>query len=220
VANDACQKVRSASHARHRTRWHAGAVPAASNSDDPVLGFASRKEWERWLKAEHASSPGVWVRIAKKNAGATSVTYDEALDVALCYGWIDGQKKSDDDTHWLQRFTRRTPRSKWSKINCEKAERLIVAKKMKTAGLQQVERAKSDGRWAAAYAGQRTMTVPRDLQRALDANPKANAFFATLDGANRYAILFRVHDAKRSETRARRIVTFVTMLSEGRKLHG
>jgi uncharacterized protein YdeI (YjbR/CyaY-like superfamily) len=182
--------------------------------------FTSQRDWQRWLTSEHASSAGVWMRLAKQDSGVPSVTYDEAVEVALCFGWIDGQKKAYDETYWLQRFTPRSSRSRWSKINREKAERLIVAKKMKAAGAREVERAKEDGRWDAAYDGQRTAAVPADLQRALARNKKAREFFATLDSANRYAILYRVHDAKKPETRARRIQTFVTMLSEGKKLHG
>src|SRR4051812_21629612 len=184
-----------------------------------MIAFASEAEWRRWLGKQHAVSPGVWLKIAKKNADITTVTYDEAIEVALCYGWIDGQKKSYDDTHWLQRFTPRRPRSRWSQINRDKAERLIATKKMKAAGREEVDRAKADGRWDAAYAGSRTMTIPDDLQQALACNKKAMSFFTTLDSANRYAILYRVQDAKRPETRAKRIATFVQMLSEGKKLH-
>ncbi|MEA2320049.1 MAG: hypothetical protein QOD44_4238 [Solirubrobacteraceae bacterium] len=195
-------------------------MPEASPRDGlPIVSFLSPDEWEEWLEDEHATSRGVWLKIARKGTGRLSVSYDEALDVALAYGWIDGQKGRYDDEHWVQRFTPRTPRSRWSKINCARAGALIAAGRMRPAGLAEVERAKADGRWEAAYDGQSTATVPEDLQRALDANPAARDFFATLSGANRYAILYRVQDAKRPETRARRIAQFVEMLAERRTLH-
>ena len=147
------------------------------------------------------------------------MTYSEALDVALCYGWIDGQKGSFDDEYFLQRFTPRKPRSKWSKINCGRADSLIEAGKMQRAGLREVERAKADGRWDAAYDGQRTAAIPDDLRQALEQNEAAREFFATLDSANRYAILYRLQDSKKPETRARRLETFVAMLAEGKKIH-
>ncbi|MDX6722237.1 MAG: hypothetical protein QOD73_641 [Solirubrobacteraceae bacterium] len=195
-------------------------MPEASPRDGlPIVSFLSPDEWEEWLEDEHATSRGVWLKIARKGTGRLSVSYDEALDVALAYGWIDGQKGRYDDEHWVQRFTPRTPRSRWSKINCARAGALIAAGRMRPAGLAEVERAKADGRWEAAYDGQSTATVPEDLQRALDASPAARDFFATLSGANRYAILYRVQDAKRPETRARRIAQFVEMLAERRTLH-
>lgn len=186
-------------------------------SDLPTLAFASRQEWEAWLDAEHERSDGVWLKLAKK--GVAGVAYPEAVEVALCYGWIDGQSRKLDDTHWLQRYTPRRRASRWSKINRDKAQALIDAGRMKPAGLREVERAQADGRWDAAYAGARTATVPDDLQRALDADPEARAFFATLDSANRYAILYRVQDAKRPETRARRIEKYVAMLHAHETLH-
>jgi uncharacterized protein YdeI (YjbR/CyaY-like superfamily) len=164
----------------------------------PVIAFASPPEWE---------------------AGVETVTYDQALEVALCYGWIDGQKNTFDDRFWLQRFTPRGPRSKWSRVNRDKASELLRRGKLKPAGLAEVERAQRDGRWEAAYESQSTSTVPEDLRVALDQHPKAKAFFATLDRANRYAILYRLGDAKRPETRARRLAQYVVMLEEGRKLH-
>jgi len=185
----------------------------------PVVSFASREAWEAWLAGEHASSSGVWLEIARKASGIESVSYAEALDVALCYGWIDGQKDKLDEGHWLQRFGPRRPRSKWSKVNCGKATALIETGAMKPAGLREVERAKADGRWDAAYDSPSTATVPDNLQRALDENPRARKFFATLDSANRYAILYRIQDAKKPETRARRIAKFVAMLSRHEKLH-
>lgn len=185
----------------------------------PLLHFESAHAWDAWLAANHVSSPGVWLMIAKKGAGVPSVDYSQALDVALCFGWIDGQKDSHQDGFWLQRFTPRRPASKWSRVNTQRAEALIQAGRMRPAGLRQVEMAKSDGRWQAAYHSQSSATVPADLAEALKANPGAAAFFATLDGANRYAILYRIADAKRPETRARRVATFVAMLADHKKLH-
>jgi uncharacterized protein YdeI (YjbR/CyaY-like superfamily) len=185
----------------------------------PTLSFATPEDWAAWLEEHHADAPGLWLEIAKAASGIPSVTYAEAVEVALCYGWIDGQKARGDELRWRQRFTPRGPRSKWSRINREKAEALIAAGAMRPAGLREVERAKADGRWEAAYDGQRTMGVPDDLRAALDANPTASAAFAELDSANRYAILYRVHDAKRPETRARRIATYVDMLARGERLH-
>ena len=187
--------------------------------DDPVLAFESRAAWEEWLAREHGSQNGVWVKMAKKATGIPTVTYAEALDVALCYGWIDGQRKKFDDQWFIQRFTPRRVRSNWSKINRDKVERLIADGKMQPAGLREIERAKEDGRWDAAYDSPSAATVPDDLQQALDANPGAAAFFATLNSQNRFAILYRVQDAKRRETRARRIETFVAMLAEGKKVY-
>jgi uncharacterized protein YdeI (YjbR/CyaY-like superfamily) len=187
--------------------------------DLPIISFASREDWEGWLHAQHATAKGLWLKLAKKGSGINSVTYDEALQSALCYGWIDGQKGSFDEQYWLQRFTPRGPRSKWSKINRDKATELLAQDRMQPAGLEQVLKAQQDGRWDAAYEGQRTATVPDDLQRELDGNPKAKAFFATLDSANRYAILYRLQDAKKPETRARRLAKYVAMLSEREKLH-
>jgi uncharacterized protein YdeI (YjbR/CyaY-like superfamily) len=191
----------------------------ASKADLPIVSFATRDEWRAWLELEHARSDGVWLKLAKAGSGSESVSYAEALEVALCYGWIDGQKRGLDDRHWLQRFTPRKPRSRWSRINRDKATALIERGEMRPAGLREVEAARADGRWDAAYEGQRRATVPDDLQRALDAEPDAAAFFATLDGANRYAILYRVQDAKKPETRARRIEKYVAMLAAGEKLH-
>ncbi len=185
----------------------------------PVIGFASAQEWEAWLDGNHADARGLWIKIGKVGRGSPSVTYDEALDVALCFGWIDGQKGAFDDAHWLQKFTPRGPRSKWSKRNRQKASALIDQGRMHPAGLAQVERARQDGRWDAAYEGSSAATVPDDLQRALDADPKALEKFETLNSRNRYAILYRVQDAKRAETRARRIEKFVVMLHEGRTLY-
>lgn len=187
---------------------------------DETLSFHSAGEWNAWLAEHHADSAGVWLRLAKRGAGIGGLVYDEALEVALRYGWIDARKSSLDGTHWLQRFTPRAARSRWSKINRDRAEELIARGAMTPAGLRQVELAKADGRWEAAYAGQRTMSVPDDLRQALDANPAARDFFAGLDSRNRYAILYRLHDARKPETRAKRLATFVAMLAEGRRIHG
>jgi uncharacterized protein YdeI (YjbR/CyaY-like superfamily) len=189
------------------------------NDELPVIAFASRDEFAAWLEEHHETAAGLWVKIAKKATGIATVTHLEALDVALCHGWIDGQRQAHDDVWFLQRFTPRKPRSRWSKINRDKATALIESGAMKPAGLREVERAKADGRWDAAYDGQKTATVPDDLQAALDANPKAREFFETLRGQNRYAILYRLQDAKRPETRARRLEKFVAMLNRGETLH-
>ena len=185
----------------------------------PVMTFESTDAWDTWLAAHHADSPGLWLKIAKKGAAGRTVSYSDALDVALCHGWIDGQKGRHDDEYWLQRFTPRKPGSNWSKINTERAAALIASGRMRPAGLREVERAQADGRWEQAYESQSRVTVPEDLARALAANERARAFFATLDSANRYAILYRIGTAKKPETRAKRIDTFVTMLSEHKKIH-
>jgi uncharacterized protein YdeI (YjbR/CyaY-like superfamily) len=185
----------------------------------PILDFASQTEWEAWLDAEHADSDGVWLRFAKKGSGVTSVVYAEALDVALCYGWIDSQVARYDERFYLQKFTPRRSRSKWSRINRDKIEALTKEGRMKPAGLEQVELAKADGRWDAAYASPANAEVADDLQTALDASPKAAEFFATLTQANRYAIIYRLEDAKRPETRARRLETFIGMLERGETFH-
>jgi uncharacterized protein YdeI (YjbR/CyaY-like superfamily) len=186
----------------------------------PIHLFAGRRELEAWLEENSDSSAGVWLKIAKKGAEEPSVTYAEALELALCFGWIDSQKRGFDDQHFLQRFTPRRPRGRWSKINREKAEALIADGRMRPAGLAEVEAARADGRWEAAYAGQRTAAVPPDLQRELDANPTAAKFFASLDSANRYAILYRLQEAKKPETRERRLKKFLAMLERGEKVHG
>ena len=189
-------------------------------SDDlPVIAFASKDEFATWLAEHHESASGLWLRIAKKGTGIDTVTHAEALELALCHGWIDGQRQKHDDTWFLQRFTPRKARSRWSRINRDRATELIEAGRMTPAGLREVERAKADGRWDAAYEGQRSAGVPEDLRAALDANERAREFFATLDSQNRYAILYRLQDAKRPETRARRLEKFVAMLSRGEKLH-
>lgn len=181
--------------------------------------FKSAKAFETWLKKHHASSDGLWLQIAKRGADEPSVTYAEAVEIALCWGWIDGQKKGLDDQHFLQRFTPRRARSVWSKVNVEKVAALIESGRMQAPGLAQVDAAKADGRWARAYDGARTSVVPDDLQAALDAQPPAKAFFATLNASNRYAVLWRIQTAVKPETRARRIEQLVDMLARGEAIH-
>jgi uncharacterized protein YdeI (YjbR/CyaY-like superfamily) len=194
-----------------------------STSDNPgevpVMLFEESQDWAAWLDQNYGASSGVWLRLAKKASDMQSVSYGEALEVALCYGWIDGQKKSYDDESWLQKFTPRGKKSIWSKINREKVLALIESGRMKSAGLAEVERAKEDGRWEAAYDSQSRATVPEDFQAELDRNPAAKAFFTTLNSANRYAILFRIQTAKKPETRTRRIRQFIEMLEKNEKLH-
>jgi uncharacterized protein YdeI (YjbR/CyaY-like superfamily) len=185
----------------------------------PTRTFRTRAAWAKWLEQHHGDEGGVWLKFAKKGTGVTTVTYAEALEVALCYGWIDAQVKRFDETYYLQRFTPRRARSKWSKINREAATRLVEAGLMRPPGLREVERAKADGRWDAAYDSPGRATVPDDFERALRANKQAHEFFATLSSQNRYAILYRIQDAKRPETRARRITQFVEMLARGETLH-
>ena len=189
------------------------AVPAAP------LHFDGPAEWAAWLKQHHASSSGVWLRLAKNGAPTASISHPQALELALCYGWIDALSRSDGPHYWLRRFTPRAPRSLWSKINREKALALDAAGRMQPAGLKEMQRAQADGRWDAAYDPGSTSAIPPDLQAALAANPAAQAFFATLDSQNRYAVLFRLQTAKRPETRARRLANFVAMLARGEKLH-
>ena len=184
-----------------------------------VLQIESAAAWESWLSEHHATSKGIWAKLAKKATAIPSATYAEMLDVALCYGWIDGQKASYDESFWLQKFTPRTPRSKWSKINRAKVEELEKSGRMQPAGRAAIERAKGIGTWEQAYDPQSASPVPDDLRAALDANPEAAAFFDSLNSRNRYAILYRIHDAKRPETRARRIAQFMEMLAKGEKLY-
>jgi uncharacterized protein YdeI (YjbR/CyaY-like superfamily) len=189
------------------------------STDLPLLPFTNKQKWADWLAKQHDQSSGVWLKLAKKDTDIPSVSYEEALDVALCYGWIDGQKKGFDEQYWLQKFTPRGPKSIWSKINTEKVERLIASGEMKPAGLKAIEAARQDGRWDAAYASQKNISIPEDFQAALDKNKKANAFFATLKSAERYSFMFRIHNAKKPESRARRIQQFVEMLERGEKIH-
>jgi uncharacterized protein YdeI (YjbR/CyaY-like superfamily) len=193
--------------------------PGATQPALPVVSFPTPKAWDAWLVKHHASSGGVWLKMAKKASGIDSVTYVEAVEVALCHGWIDGQGNPLDDTYWLQRFTPRRSASKWSRINRERAQALMATGRMKPAGLRQVEQAKADGRWDRAYEPPSTASVPDDFAQALQKSKKARDFFSTLDRANRYAILYRINDAKRPETRARRIAQYVAMLAEHKKLH-
>lgn len=185
----------------------------------PTMSFASRGAWEAWLRDNHTVSSGVWIKMAKRSAAIDSVRYPEVLESALCFGWIDGRREALDERHFLQRFTPRRPRGRWSLNNRETAQRLMLEGRMRAAGLAEVRRAKADGRWDAAYEGQRRSTVPRDLQRELDARPRARAFFAGLSSQNRYAIVYRLQDARRPETRARRLAKFVAMLEAGEAIH-
>ena len=195
--------------------------PSASVGPDglPVRAFRSPTEWKRWLHREHATTKAVWVRFFKKGTGIKSITYAEALDEALCYGWIDGQARRFDEQSYLQRFTPRRQRSPWSKINRDHVARLTREKRMQPAGLAEVDRAKKDGRWDAAYDSFGTASPPDDFTAALARNKKAKAFFATLSRQNVYAIYFRLHHAKKAETRAKRVAQFIEMLAEGRTIH-
>ncbi|MGA2053074.1 MAG: YdeI/OmpD-associated family protein [Opitutales bacterium] len=188
-------------------------------SELELLLCANAKTWEDWLGMSHATAPGVWLKIAKKGAGVASVSQPEAIEVALCHGWIDGQVKRHDAAFYLVRFTPRRPKSIWSQINCAKVEKLIEAGRMRAPGLAAVKQAKADGRWAAAYPAQSRAEVPADLRKALAKNRVARKFFATLDSQNRFAVLFRIHTAKKAETRKARIEKFVAMLAEGKKPH-
>ena len=187
--------------------------------DLPVQHFQDQAAWEEWLSA-NTGSKGLWLKIAKKDSGIASVNYAQALDVALCHGWIDGQKKGLDAQFFLQRFTPRRPRSLWSKINIGHVERLTAAGRMASAGQREVDAAKADGRWQAAYAGSSLMEVPAELAAALARNRKAKAFFETLDKTNRYSFCWRVHTARKPETRTARAAKFVKMLAKGEKIHG
>lgn len=186
---------------------------------DPHLTFVDQNEWEDWLTQNGATSTGVWLRLAKKGAPQPTLSYEQALESALCHGWIDGQKRTESEDYWLQRFTRRSAKSIWSKLNKDQAEALIAAGRMLPSGMREVEKAKEDGRWEAAYASPSNSVVPDDLQAALDASPKARAFFATLNSRNRYSILFRIQNAKKPATRARKIEEFIGMLNRGETIH-
>lgn len=184
-----------------------------------IVRFATADEFEAWLEVNHQSHDGIWLEIAKKGAPQRSITYGEAVDVALCYGWIDGQKAASDEHHWLQRFTRRTRQSRWSQINREKAERLLAQGRLQPAGHAEIQRAQGDGRWDSAYAGQSGAAVPDDLQRELDKDAEAAAAFSQLDRQNRYSIIWRINDAKRPETRARRIARYLDMIRRGERIN-
>jgi uncharacterized protein YdeI (YjbR/CyaY-like superfamily) len=185
----------------------------------PIEHFVDAAAWERWLE-QHPGSTGVWLKIAKKDSGVASVSYAEALDVALCHGWIDGQKKGFDAQCFLQRFTPRRARSTWSKINVARIEALVAAGRMRPAGMREVEAARADGRWDAAYDGAGSMEVPVELTQALAKNRKARAFFDTLDKTNRYAVCWRVQTAVKPETRQARVEKLLAMLARGEKIHG
>jgi uncharacterized protein YdeI (YjbR/CyaY-like superfamily) len=188
-------------------------------NDLPILLFGTWQDWEAWLKEHHVDMKGVWLKIAKKGTGIPSVLYAEALDSALCYGWIDGQKAAFDERYWLQKFTPRGPRSMWSKINCDKVAALMAEGRMQPAGIQQVELAKADGRWDLAYDPQSRITIPEDFQSELDKNQEAQEFFKTLNSVNRYAILRRIQIAKKPESRAALIKKYIEMLAQHQKLY-
>ncbi|QHT59741.1 bacteriocin-protection protein [Paenibacillus lycopersici] len=185
----------------------------------PLMLFAERQVFENWLEQHHDTSPGIRLHIAKKNTGVVSVSYDEALEVALCYGWVDSQKEKFDDKTWVQRFTPRRARSIWSKVNKDKAELLISNGRMKPSGFAAIEAAKSNGQWDKAYESQSNASMPEDFALELERNVKAKAFYETMDRQNKYAMLFRIHNAKRQETRAKRIQQFVDMLEKGEKIY-
>jgi uncharacterized protein YdeI (YjbR/CyaY-like superfamily) len=202
-------KARTSSRSEPKPTADAGA---------PLL-LEDQEAWLSWLRTNHATSSGVWLRIARKSANVISVSYLQAVEAALCFGWIDGQKKAEDESYWLQRFTPRSEKSIWSKINRDKATRLIALGQMNAAGIREVERAKRDGRWDAAYDSASGATIPADFQAELEKTPKAKAFFATLDSRNRYAVLFRIQTARKAETRAKRVRQFTEMLSQHKKIH-
>lgn len=191
----------------------------STKPDSQIVSFASQHEWEAWLADHHSTSSGLWLKIAKQSSSIQTVSHLEALDVALCYGWIDAQRDKFDSDYFLQRFTPRTSRSRWSKINRGKATKLMEQGRMQAAGLREIERAQADGRWDAAYEGQSAATVPADLQQELELDDGARAFFSTLDSRNRYAILYRLQDTRNPETRARRLKKFVEMLKNGQKIY-
>jgi uncharacterized protein YdeI (YjbR/CyaY-like superfamily) len=194
-------------------------VKHASGGKPQVLVFEHQQAWEEWLSCNHSKAPGAWLRLAKKGSKIRSLTHAEALESALCFGWIDAQKKPESAGAWLERFTPRGKRSIWSKINCQKATALAECGRMRASGLKEMQRAKEDGRWARAYDSPRSAAVPEDFQAALDKSSGAKAFFATLESRNRYAILFRIQTVKRAETRARKIKEFIAMLEKHQKIH-
>lgn len=186
----------------------------------PIVKAADQRAWRRWLETNHATVPGIWLKFAKKGSPTSSVSYAEAIEEALCYGWIDGQVRRHDEHFYLQRFTPRRPKSRWSQINREKATRLIDEGRMRPAGLAQIAAAKADGRWEAAYPAQSAATVPEDFQRALQENDRARAFFETLTGSTRYAFLYRLHHVSEAEARNERIRNYIELLSAGKTLTG
>lgn len=185
----------------------------------PIKSFETAAKWDSWLAKNHDSSAGVWLQLQKNNLDRQALTYAEALDVALCYGWIDGQKKANDDHSWLQKFTPRSPKSGWSKKNTEHVKRLTKAGRMKPSGLATVEAAKNDGRWKAAYDSQANSKVPEDFLKALSRDPKSLAFFSSLNKANLYSIAYRLQTAKKPETREKRMKTILEMMAKGKKFH-
>lgn len=185
----------------------------------PVMLFVDQGSWEEWLEQHHDDSPGVRLQIAKKQSGLDSITYDEALEVALCYGWVDSQKEAWDERLWIQRFTKRGKRSIWSKVNKDKAERLIAEGRMKPPGFAAIEAAKVNGEWDKAYESQSNASLPEDFAQLLDRHPQAKAFYETLNKANQYAITFRIHSAKKPETRTKRMTQFIEMLEKGEKIY-
>jgi len=189
-------------------------------SDFEIIAFPTAKAWRQWLAKNHAGSDGVWLRFFKKDSGAASVTHAEALDAALCHGWIDGQVKKHDEKSWLHKFTPRRPRSIWSKRNRERVEQLTEAGKMKPAGLKQADAAKADGRWDRAYDSPSQMTVPEDFMKMLSRNKKAKTFFESLNKANTYAIAWRLQTTIKPETREKRMTAILAMLADGKKFHG
>ena len=195
------------------------AAPVKPSTDLPVKRFASAKAWEAWLDKHHGTSTGLWIEFGKKGSGVSSVTHAEALETALRYGWIDGQTASVDAKMFRQRFTPRRSRSKWSKINCATVERLLAEGRLAPAGLREMEAARQDGRWAAAYDSPRSIRVPDDLAAELRKRPAARRFFEQLDSRNRYAILYRLSDAKKPETRQRRLAKFIGMLEARETIH-
>ena len=203
---------------KKRTASGGKSSASAANAGRPLL-FEEQEAWLSWLRKNHATSSGVWLRIARKTANVKSVSYPQAVDAALCFGWIDGQKMGAGGNYWLQRFTPRSRKSIWSKINREKAIRLIELGQMNAAGLREVERANRDGRWDGAYDSPSGAAIPADFQAVLDKLPRAKAFFAALDSRNRYAVLFRIQTAKKAETRAKRIRQFAEMLLQHEKIH-
>ena len=189
------------------------------NNDLEIISFKNSKEFNDWLPKNYSSSNGIWLRFFKKDSDIPSINHDEALDEALCFGWIDGQLKKFDTKSWLQKFTPRRPRSIWSKKNAERAEQLILEKRMKPAGLKEIDLAKEDGRWDKAYDSQKNIQVPEDFLKRLSKNSKAKKFFETLNSANKYSIVWRLQTAKKSETRERRMIKILEMLSKGEKFH-
>ncbi len=215
-----CRRVDDGTAALVPVDEEAGFLMTEKRSGLPVLEFADQRSFERWLTAQPADAVGVWIKFARQAATRSKLTKAEAIDAALCHGWIDGKLEKYDTEHWLVRFTPRTSRSKWSALNRDRALTLIKAGRMRPAGLAQIEAAKADGRWKSAYAPASRAEVPTDLQKALDNKPKAAAFFATLNSRNRYAILYRIGNVKKAETRARKIAEFVAMLERGETIHG